>query len=85
MVPLNFFRVYYNHLGIPTLVLLDADLEVINQNARSFIEHDEKFDVSITTGLEECAPKSGAPGARADLEERKPERAPFHCLSQIIQ
>ncbi|KAI6655621.1 Nucleoredoxin-like [Oopsacas minuta] len=30
--------------GIPTLVLMDKNLEVINQNARSFIEHDEKFE-----------------------------------------
>ena len=34
-------------IGIPTLVLLDQDLEVINQNARSFIEHDEKFEVGF--------------------------------------
>ena len=33
--------------GIPTLVLLDKELEVINQNARSFIEHDENFEVRM--------------------------------------
>ena len=37
------------NIGIPTLVLLDQDLEVINQNARSFIEHDEKFEVGCIT------------------------------------